>query len=304
MRLIFIKLFERLKISFYYRLINPFIKLSCKKNTPYFIYRFLFFIETKKRKFLNIKKHKSYFLLKELSDSITINWSFPSINRSRPRSLYKYGLKSRAYELANSYKLDQISFKDRDIIIDCGANYGDLWLYFKFLKKSVKYLAIEPGKDELKTLKRNIKNLNQFNGKSKIYHFALGDKNKETEFFYSPEDADSSIIKPTNFKSTYKVQVKTLNTFFNEESLSNKKIKLLKLEAEGFEPEILYGGEKAIRNIEFIAADLGPERGIQKLVTLPDVCNFLLRNNFIIKSINEKRMTVLFENINLKTQES
>ena len=304
MKLVFIKLFERLKISFHYRFINPLIKLSCKNSIPSFLYRYLFFIEAKNRNFLKIKKNKSYFLLKELSDPTTVNWSFPSINRSRSRSHYKYGLKLRAYELAISYKLDQIVFEDDDIIIDCGANYGDLWLYFKFLKNSINYLAIEPGKDELKTLKRNIKDLNQFNGKSKIYHFALGDKNKESVFFYSPENADSSIIKPTNFESTYKVKVKTLETFFNEESLINKRIKLLKLEAEGFEPEIIYGGEKVIKNIEYIAADLGPERGIQKLVTLPDVSNFLLRNNFIIKSINEKRMTVLFENINLKTQES
>tara|TARA_S200000501_G_scaffold138406_1_gene130786 strand:- start:5046 stop:5960 length:915 start_codon:yes stop_codon:yes gene_type:complete len=301
MRQTFKKLSERFKKIFQYRIINPLIKFSCKNNIPFFLYRFLFFIEAKKRKFLKIKRYQSYFLLKELFDSITIKWSFPSIHRSRSRSHYKYGLKSRAYELAISYKLDQIVFEDNDIVIDCGANYGDLWLYFKFKNKSINYLAIEPGKDELKTLKRNIKDLNQFNGNSKIYNFALGNENKETKFFYSPENADSSIIKPIKFLSTYKVKVKTLDTFFKEESLRNQKIKLLKLEAEGFEPEILYGGEKAIKNIEYIAADLGPERGVQKLVTLPDVTNFLLRKNFKIKSINEKRLTVLFENINLKT---
>lgn len=302
MRNLFKKISNRLQRIFKYRFINPLIKLSCKRNIPYHIYTSLFFIESEKRKILKIKKHKSYFILNELSDDITINWSFPFKYRSRSRSNYKYGLETRGYDLALSYNLDQLVFENNDIVIDCGANYGDLWLYFRFLEKSINYIAIEPGKDELKTLKRNIKDLNNSNINSEIHNFALGNENKETIFYYAPQDADSSIIKPNIFSSTYKVKVKTLDTFFKEKSFNKKKIKLLKLEAEGFEPEIIIGGKNAIKNIEYIAADLGPERGFEQKVTLPDVTNFLLKNNFKIKSISNKRLTVLFENTKVKIE--
>ena len=48
-------------------------------------------------------------------------------NLVRGHRLYQKGLTKRANELFNSYLLAHISFKN-DIVIDCGANYGDLWL--------------------------------------------------------------------------------------------------------------------------------------------------------------------------------
>ena len=45
-------------------------------------------------------------------------------------------------------------------------------------------------------------------------------------------------------------------------------IKLLKLEAEGAEPEILLGGLDKIHLIDYICADVGPERGLSYETTL------------------------------------
>ena len=42
-----------------------------------------------------------------------------------------------------------------------------------------------------------------------------------------------------------------------------KKIKLLKVEAEGAEPEVLLGTAKILKRIEFISVDCGPERGLE-----------------------------------------
>ena len=79
-------------------------------------------------------------------------------------------------------------------------------------------------------------------------------------------------------------------------SFNTTKIKLLKLEAEGAEPEVLMGSENILRNIEYISADLGPERGSKNEETYPAVTDLLYKNNFSLIKINPERPTLLFRN--------
>ena len=53
-----------------------------------------------------------------------------------------------------------------------------------------------------------------------------------------------------------------------------------------------------IKNIEYIAADLGPERGFNQEITLKEVVNTLLENNFEIVDIKYPRLCLLFKNKN------
>lgn len=79
---------------------------------------------------------------------------------------------------------------------------------------------------------------------------------------------------------------------------SVKFITLLKLEAEGSEPEILMGAEEYISIIKYIAVDGGPERGVYKEETLSKVINFLLSHNFelLCTDLNSKMGRALFRN--------
>ena len=53
----------------------------------------------------------------------------------------------------------------------------------------------------------------------------------------------------------------------------------MKLEAEGFGPEILQGGLSILDHVEYIAAD-GWERGQDQECTIPQVVNLLLAHQF------------------------
>ena len=79
-------------------------------------------------------------------------------------------------------------------------------------------------------------------------------------------------------------------------------IKLFKLEAEGAEPEILLGATRALPNIEFISADLGPERGLTQESTVIPVCNHLFKLGFELVSLYQKRQVFLFRNTRVKTK--
>ena len=81
-----------------------------------------------------------------------------------------------------------------------------------------------------------------------------------------------------------------------EHVITGRRIKLLKLEAEGAEPEVIQGCDKILADIEFIAADLGEERGKEQESTMAPVINYVLSRNFEIISINAIRGSVLFKN--------
>jgi hypothetical protein len=112
----------------------------------------------------------------------------------------------------------------------------------------------------------------------------------QLDFYVSSDGADSSIIEPPSY--TEKITVKTNRL----DNLINEKIKLFKVEAEGAEPEVLMGTENILKNIEYISADLGFERGINSESTLVPVLNWLLNHEFELVAISHDRICALFKN--------
>ncbi len=214
-------------------------------------------------------------------------------NRERGFSLYYQGLRSRINQLKDSYNLAHIKFKKDDLVIDCGANYGDLWLFLKDKINSNNYISFEPGINEFKSLISNAPNSQNINE-------GLGDSDKFLDFFVNEKDADSSVIKPIKFESIKTIKVSRLDDFIDEKKID--KIKLLKIEAEGFEPEILKGCEKNINKFSYIAIDGGNERGENLEETMTKQLNFLMSKGFQIKEINLKWGRALL--YNLKDQKS
>lgn len=200
------------------------------------------------------------------------------------------GIENRGYSIGSAYLLDNIDFKDGDIIFDIGANSGDLKIYFDNQKIKIQYFGFEPGRIEFQSLKKNNQDGNLFN-------LALGDKNDTLPFYYNPEYGDSSLVEMKGYNEKYNVTVNTLSHFVNAKNLNKSKIKLIKLEAEGFEPEILKGLDKFTKYVKYISADLGYERGIDQTSTLPQAKKILLKKNFKIIGINNKRRVVLFKNL-------
>jgi len=198
-------------------------------------------------------------------------------NKIRGIYLYRDGIVNRANFIYSSYCLDHITFSQDDIVVDCGANFGDLMLKLSNYIKPSNYIAIEPDPSCFNILKRNVSN------QSILINKALGNTNSILPFYVSIEEADSSLVKPAYFTEEIKVPVIRLEQLI--EKLDIKKIKLLKVEAEGYEPEILEGLGNAIKICEYIAIDGGYERGVSSEQTFTTVSNYLLNNGFEMKDI-------------------
>jgi len=196
---------------------------------------------------------------------------------------YSRGIVRRGEGIGDLYFLNQIPFNDGDTIIDCGANTGDLLLWFQNKKLDIEYIAFEPAAEEYHFLKKNISPHQAINS-------ALWNSEGEKDFFASPDNGDSSIFEPIEFNDVYKVKTERLEKYISKE------IKLLKVEGEGAEPEIIEGLGNKLESVQYISADLSDERGLALEFTVVQVTNLLLSNNFEIIDFSPDRFIFLFRN--------
>ena len=210
-------------------------------------------------------------------------------NAERGFWLYRNGIETRSDFIFQSYCLQNLTLRTGDVIVDCGANSGDLSMKLYDICESIEYIGIEPSPPDYEVLTKNINNQN-----SNLLQIALGNTNDSLKFYVCSEKGDSSLVEPSSYSDVINVDVVTLESLFR--SLNIEKVKLIKIEAEGFEPEILEGAQGILHNIEYIAVDGGYERGKDCEQTLTTCTNFLLHNNFEMVDIYFPWYRALFRN--------
>jgi FkbM family methyltransferase len=204
--------------------------------------------------------------------------------------LFLYGLQDRGHVLGDGYLLGRVQFEDGDIVVDCGANIGDLGLYFATIGMRVRVFAFEPSPVEYDLLVRNVA-ANPFTDVLGTYNVALWEESSDgVDFFVKSESADSSILPIANYDQKITVPSRRL-----DEILPRRKYRLLKLEAEGAEPEILRGAGQILDCFDFISVDAGFERGMTQETTAPEVIRYLFAHGFELVDLNPKRVTFLFQ---------
>jgi FkbM family methyltransferase len=233
------------------------------------------------RKEKSIIRYSKYGELVRIRDADFIWYS----HRDRAHS-YRFGLKHRGKSIGHSYLLQNIDFKEDDLIIDCGANMGDLQLFFEYHELRVSYVGIEPNPLDFSCL-----NMNTL-PRAQALNYALWNTTSTLVFFVDSKGASSSLIEPPRYSE--KILVKAVRL----DSLHFDKIKLLKVEGEGAEPEILKGSRDLLNKIEFIAVDWGPERGLLQTSTREDCLEYLTEIGFKMVEENDGgRKVGLFKNM-------
>ena len=76
-------------------------------------------------------------------------------------------------------------------------------------------------------------------------------------------------------------------------------IKVFKVEAEGYEPEVLEGAIETLKLVEYVTVDFGPERGKKNKNTVVEVNEILLDNYFKLIKFSNFRTVGLYKNKNL-----
>ncbi|EIC21940.1 FkbM family methyltransferase [Thiorhodovibrio frisius] len=226
------------------------------------------------------------FRLQIADESITI----ASINRW---SKYRIGIAAEMYELAKRYGIDSLASLLRDrVVIDVGANIGELSLYCRQL--GAKVIAIEPDPINHSALCENIDGTGIQSFQTALWH-----QNEILTFYSSVLRADSSLIPPDQYSDAFEIKAVTLDQFALSRGL--ERVFLLKADTEGAEPEMLRGAKNVLTRTCFVSIDCGPERQGAKTF---DTCEQLLQElGFCTSALDAKRNILLGTNPNeLKTQ--
>jgi len=139
------------------------------------------------------------------------------------------------------------NYPNGGIFIDIGAHIGK---YSIFLSEYFnKIIAIEPDRNNFNLLSKNAK-INKLENKILPLNVAILDKEKLVWFFEYEDSVKSSIKKnkieiPTN---KYKVMSISLDELVERLGINVEKIKLIKIDVEGAEFEIIKGAIKTLKN--------------------------------------------------------
>ena len=160
-------------------------------------------------------------------------------------------IKNEPFEMSMYNLVEQNKHLKGNIIIDIGANIGTASIPI-CAKYGYELIAIEPSKDNLKLLKKNISN-NQI--KAQLLMYALVDNSfKENHikmFINKGNTGANSLIekwnpsKDRNIKNSFElVAAKTFDKIVREIGLNVDDVLCVKIDVEGMEEEVLLGAKK------------------------------------------------------------
>lgn len=199
---------------------------------------------------------------------------------------YFFGILNQCTSLSRDYLLHNIDFKAGDVVVDCGANNGEIGVWAQ--AQGMTYFAFEP-----EPLESRCCDLNNYNGEKKTIRKGLWFEKTTLRWYSKPNSADSSLIEIEDTDNVASVETTTLTDFLSENKID--RIKLFKLEAEGAEPEVLQGALSVLDKIDYISVDCGYERGIGKNHTFMEVYNILKDRDFDIVAAEFRRVVFLFK---------
>ena len=143
------------------------------------------------------------------------------------------------------YEYSKKYIKENSVVIDAGANYGQLSILFSKVKPGVKVYAFEAYKYISQILLKNVK-IN--NANVKIYNCILSDENKKNLII-----SDSILKEFNNYGSNY-IELKNkdeqgdlVDAIKIDDLDINQEISFMKIDVQGYDLKVLKGAVKTIK---------------------------------------------------------
>lgn len=167
---------------------------------------------------------------------------------------YRRGWDARRARLLAEFGIGTaVQLGEDDTVLDIGANVGDFSAATASLCGRV--IAVDGDPAVVECLKRNVEAAGNI---LPLCHVLWKEAGPLT-FHSAPSKSDSSIFQPPGEDSTaLVVEATTLDLLAEAHGIDQ--LAVLKMDAEGAEPEVLEGGDKLLERTLFVSIDTGPER--------------------------------------------
>jgi FkbM family methyltransferase len=145
----------------------------------------------------------------------------------------------------NSREIFSLIAKQSTVIFDVGAYTGIYTLISGKANSKAKIYSFEPNPLLFEALKKNVK-INRISKRCILVNSALSNSTEERFLFQNAEFHTSQFSLNEYTKDSKKIKVSTieLDIFSEEQNLEN--LDLMKIDAEGFEENIIFGGLKTL----------------------------------------------------------
>lgn len=185
-----------------------------------------------------------------------------------------------------------------DFVIEVGCHIGFFTCLIASIIDKGHLLGFEPNSENYNLLKNNI-NINNFKN-VRLMKVALSNKNKQTKLhlnkFNEGGHSISDNINHKKFSSYELIESKKLDDYIN---IIKREIKLIKIDAEGHEDQILNGMKKILKNRKIAPKHIIIET--ENLQKLTRIFSYLQRYNYLIYS---NRKNKLYDELNTYTSYS
>ncbi len=167
-----------------------------------------------------------------------------------------------AHEIGrNIYDFSNISFKEGDVVIDVGGNVGMISIYLAKKYPFLKIYAFEPVKQNYENFKKNIKLNNIPDGIIFVEHAAVTKDGRDIRMSINTVNSGGSSIESLDFGQRHPLcsaeeitSSITLDQIFDKYNIQH--CKLLKMDCEGSEYEILYNANpETLKKCENLRAE-------------------------------------------------
>lgn len=231
------------------------------------------------------------------------DWYFARLQRLHR---YEKGLDRILDKVADSYSLHRVKLNSEQVfLIDIGSNVGEFTKCIQMRFPKTTSLLIESEQQELECASRNLAG----SGESEKKRHSIIPVNATlwstfgcSEFFLAPGTADSSLYRsPLARWSLFKTVI-PLDSLWRDLGSPSRKVDILKIDAEGAEPEVLMGGKEVLKITQYVLVDAGPERGLLMETTIEAVKKILFDLDFSLVHQGVLRPTYIFRNIRFGEQ--
>ena len=150
---------------------------------------------------------------------------------------------TREINIASEYNFEELDFKPGDVVIDIGANVGMVSIYLAKVYPFLKIYSFEPIKLNYSNFVQNIQKNEIPDGTIIHERKAVTGDGRSVSLMFNPLNSGGSAVTDFNQKGyimkaeDQNIESITLNEIFEKYDI--KKVKLLKIDCEGAEYEIL-----------------------------------------------------------------
>lgn len=191
--------------------------------------------------------------------------------------------------MSSPYDIKRFSHKNPvEVIFDVGANIGQTSLFLNRHFPQADIFAFEPIQQTYEILKFNsIKT-----DKIKPFHYALGAKKSQKTIRIRDNSELNTLVDSSNraiaeSEIIETVKITTLDDFGRSNQISQ--IDILKMDVQGYELEVLFGGEYYLSNnlINFVYSEVDFDKSNKECQNFEDIYIYLEKFNFAFSGFYE-----------------